>query len=108
MNRTAKGVVLGALGLGVVLGVVAGAGWKQPALANAALQPAGGPRYDVVLTEGHNLIVTDNQTNTLYFYSIEQDAGIGSDFKLRGKVDLTQVGKDTVKPTVYFKKEKEK
>ena len=58
-----------------------------------------GPRYSVVETEGHNLIVTDNQTQTLYFYTIDKDAKIGSDLKLRGKVDLKQVGKEVVKPS---------
>ena len=58
-----------------------------------------GPRYSVVETEGHNLLVTDNKTETLYFYTVDKDAKIGSDLKLRGKIDLKQVGKDVVKPT---------
>jgi hypothetical protein len=58
----------------------------------------GGPHYTVVETEGHNLIVTDNRTNTLYFYTIDKDAKIGSDLKLRGKLDLKQVGKEAIKP----------
>lgn len=65
-------------------------------------KPAGattGPRYSVVETEGHNLLVTDNRTETLYFYTIDKDAKIGSDLKLRGKIDLKQVGKEVVKPT---------
>ena len=57
-----------------------------------------GPRYSVIDTEGHNLIVTDNQTNTLYFYTIDKDAKIGSELKLRGSIDLTQMGKPTIKP----------
>ena len=52
----------------------------------------------MVETEGHNLLVTDNQTDILYFYTIDKDAKIGSDLKLRGKIDLKQVGKDVVKP----------
>jgi hypothetical protein len=58
-----------------------------------------GPRYSVVETEGHNLLVTDNKTEVLYFYTIDKDAKIGSDLKLRGKIDLKQVGKDVVKPS---------
>jgi hypothetical protein len=58
----------------------------------------GGPRYSVIETEGHNLIVTDNQSNTLYFYTIDKDAKIGSELHLRGTVDLKQVGKDVIKP----------
>ena len=42
-----------------------------------------GPRDTVVETEGHNLLVTDNQSDTLYFYTIDKDAKIGSDLKLR-------------------------
>jgi hypothetical protein len=51
-----------------------------------------------VMTEGHNLIVTDNRSNTLHFYTIDKDKEIGSDLHLRGSVDLTQVGKETIKP----------
>jgi len=59
---------------------------------------AGHPRYNVVATEGHNLIVTDNSTNTLYYYTIEREKPIGSELHLRGTVDLTQVGKPVIKP----------
>src|SRR5262245_6375005 len=34
------------------------------------------PRYSVVATEGHNLIVTDNSNHTLYFYTIEREKPI--------------------------------
>jgi hypothetical protein len=59
----------------------------------------GGPRYTVIETQGNNLLVTDNGTNTLYYYTIDKDEKIGADLKLRGSVDLTQVGKDTIKIT---------
>src|SRR5947209_860694 len=59
----------------------------------------GGPKYTVVETQGHNLLVTDNSTNTLYYYTIDKEEKIGADLKLRGSVDLTQVGKDTIKIT---------
>ena len=59
---------------------------------------SGIPHYTVVETEGHNLIVTDNHKNALYFYTIDKDAKIGSDLKLRGMVDLKQVGKEVIKP----------
>jgi hypothetical protein len=97
------------------------ASWKNPmSLALAALavavvavtlcwQPAqaqrgkgrGGAaasRYTVVDTEGHNLIVTDNQTNTLYFYTIDRGAEIGSPLKLRGSIDLKEVGQPVITP----------
>jgi uncharacterized protein (TIGR03000 family) len=57
------------------------------------------PRYTVGMTEGDNLIVTDNSKNMLYFYTVDKDKLAGSDLKLRGQIDLGQVGKLTVKPT---------
>ena len=30
------------------------------------------------MTEGHNLLVTDNASNSLYFYTIDKDKPIGS------------------------------
>ena len=69
----------------------------QPVRAEREAAAAGGPRYSVIDTEGHNLIVTDNQSNTLYFYTIEKDKEIGSELKLRGTIDLKQVGKPEIK-----------
>jgi hypothetical protein len=66
---------------------------------------AAGPRYSVVETEGHNLIVTDNKSNTLYFYTIDKDAAIGSALKLRGSVDLNKVGSPSIQPFVAKKKQ---
>ncbi len=56
-------------------------------------------RFSVVDTEAHNLIVTDNKTNTVYFYTIDKDKEVGSPLKLRGSIDLNQVGKATITPT---------
>jgi hypothetical protein len=71
----------------------------QPAQAQReASQQAVSPHYTVVFTEGHNLIVTDNQANKLCFYTIDKDKEIGSELKLRGTVDLSQVGKPEIKP----------
>jgi hypothetical protein len=81
----------------VVFALVVLARW-QPAQA-ASDVTSGGPHYTVVETEGHNLIVTDNKTNILYFYTIDKDAKIGSDLKLRGQLDLKQVGKKVLKPS---------
>jgi hypothetical protein len=61
--------------------------------------PSAGPRYSVVETEAHNLIVTDNRSNTLYFYTVDKDKEVGSPLKLRGSIDLNQVGKPVVEPT---------
>jgi hypothetical protein len=57
----------------------------------------GGPRYTVVETQGHNLLVTDNQKNMVYFYTVDKDEKVGADLKLRASVDLTQVGTDVIK-----------
>jgi hypothetical protein len=72
---------------------------SQPAFADRADSSFPGGRYSVVETEGHNLIVTDNKTNTLYFYTIDKDKEVGSELKMRGSVDLNQVGKETIQPT---------
>jgi hypothetical protein len=70
----------------------------HPVRADRDAGAGSGTHYSVIDTEGHNLIVTDNQTNTLYFYTIDKDKPIGSELKLRGTVDLKQVGKPTIKP----------
>jgi hypothetical protein len=72
---------------------------SQPARAERGDSPAAGARYSVVETEAHNLIVTDNKTNTLYFYTIDKDKEVGSELRLRGSIDLNQVGKPTISPT---------
>jgi hypothetical protein len=71
----------------------------QPARAQREDGSISGPRYSVIDSEGHNLIVTDNRTNTLYFYTIDKDKEVGSELKLRGTIDLNQVGKPVIKPT---------
>lgn len=74
----------------------------QPSISTAVTtQATGFPKYTVVMTEGHNLIVTDNSTNTVYFYTVDLDKAPGDDLKLRGSVDLTDVGKPVIKPKVH-------
>jgi hypothetical protein len=58
----------------------------------------GFPRYTVVDTEGTNLIVTDNQENVLYFYTVDKEEKPGADLKLRGSLNLKDVGKPTLTP----------
>ena len=57
--------------------------------------------YTVVITEAHNLLVTDNANNKLYFYTIDKDKPIGSPLKLRASVDLAQVGEEEIKLTPH-------
>ena len=71
-------------------------GLRQPALAQRAAPP--GIRYSVIGTEGHNLIVTDNQSHTLYFYTIDKDKDVGAELRLRATMDLTKVGQGIIKP----------
>jgi hypothetical protein len=70
----------------------------QPAFGGADQKAANGPHYTVVETEGHNLVVTDNQSNTLYFYTVDKGKAPGSELKLRAKVDLTKVGQPSIMP----------
>lgn len=91
--------LLAALIVGVVVGAFVAGSHAPPAFSRADDRGAMGfAHYNVVETEGHNLIVTDNQTNTLYFYTIDKDKTIGSELRLRGTVDLTQVGKPVLTP----------
>jgi hypothetical protein len=60
-----------------------------------------GAHYTVVMTEGHNLLVTDNAGNKLYFYTIDKDKPIGSPLKLRASLDLTKVGEEEIRITAH-------
>ena len=86
------------LGTVVLAGVTTGFRF-QPAKAAPDEASMTGPRYTVVDTEGSNLIVTDNRSNTLYFYAIDKDKEVGSELNLRGTIDLNQVGKSTIPVT---------
>lgn len=86
----------------IVFGVGFGLYAFRPAATTA--QPGGGagsPKYNVIETEGTNLLVTDNSTNTLYFYTVDPDKAPGEELKLRGTVDLTEVGKSAIKPKIH-------
>lgn len=70
----------------------------RPAIeAQQPTAPASG-KYTVVDTEGTNLVVVDNATNTLYFYTVDADKEVGSDLYLRGSLNLNDVGKPVLKP----------
>ncbi|MFO0844766.1 MAG: hypothetical protein U0797_20610 [Gemmataceae bacterium] len=98
MSENWKNRIPGAVALAVLAIVLVVLFRSPPALAQKEAA-AGFPRYSVMDTEGHNLIVTDNQTNTVYFYTIDKDKEIGTELKLRGTIDLTQVGKPVIKPS---------
>jgi hypothetical protein len=82
----------------VMVGLIA-LGRLQPVQAARDDALPTGPRYSVIETEAHNLIVTDNKSNTLYFYTIDKDKEVGSELKLRGTIDLSHVGKPGIMPT---------
>ena len=85
----------------VALGVLA---WPTFAQRRGFGPPDSAPRmmvgpahYTVVMTEGHNLLVTDNATNKLYFYTTDKDKPVGTPLKLRASLNLTDVGQPEVK-----------
>jgi hypothetical protein len=96
-----KGNRLWAVAL-IVFGVGLGLNAFRPNTTTA--QPGGatgGPRYTVIETEGTNLLVTDNASNTLYFYTVDPDKTVGDELKLRGSLDLNLVGKPGIKPVSH-------
>lgn len=95
-------------GLAAVLALIGiAAFWMASATretAEAAIETktkSGSARYTVVATEGHNLLVTDNTKDKLYFYTIDKDKPIGSPLKLRASLDLTKVGKEEINITPH-------
>jgi hypothetical protein len=92
MNR--KNGLLVLTGVALLFGVLSFMS-REPVQA-AEQGGAGSPKYTVVETQGHNLLVTDNSTNTLYYYTIDKDKEIGSDLKLRASVELKQVGSPVI------------
>ncbi len=110
MSLKWKASIVFAVAAALVGGLVLGMSLSQPAHAGAGTKGAGtkgtvtGPRYSVVHTEGTNLIVTDNRSNTLYFYTIDPEEKPGADLKLRGTVDLTQTGQSIIVPKLTKKK----
>jgi hypothetical protein len=70
---------------------------REPAQGQGGKAGGGGPKYTIIETQGHNLLVTDNSKNVVYFYTVDKDEKVGSDLKLRASVDLNQVGSPTIR-----------
>jgi hypothetical protein len=104
MNRNVTRTVALVVALGLGLGLGLTLNQAPPARAQADKGAVPG-RYTVVETEGTNLLVTDDHTNSVYFYAVDRDQPAGSDLKLRGTVDLNKVGKPVIKPQVIKEKE---
>jgi hypothetical protein len=98
MNAIWKSCLPLALGAGVVVVVVIILARWQPVEATNKSASGPFPRYSVVETEGYNLIVTDNRSQTVYFYTIDKDKQVGSELKLRGLIGLEKVGKRALRP----------
>src|SRR5262245_19220515 len=99
MRQTSRLWAVALIVFGLGLGVFA----FRP-LATTAQQPGAGgapARYTVIETEGTNLIVTDNSTNTLYFYTVDPEKAAGEDLKLRGELNLNEIGKPVIKPKTH-------
>jgi len=103
MKKVWHGVSFVALALVFALALTALLGGRQAALGRAAdeAKPGGGPRYSVIETQGHNLLVADNGANKLYYYTTDMDAPIGSPLKLRASLDLTKVGRPEITITPH-------
>jgi hypothetical protein len=93
-----KLLVPGLLVVALAIGLSATVFRAESAAQPAAQPAAAAPKYTVVETDGTNLLVVDNSSNTLYFYTLDQGKEVGDDLHLRGSLDLTQVGKPTLSP----------
>ena len=106
MVRAWKNLGVAGLLLGLAAGAFVGTSLSQPLFGGNQQDAASkSPRYTVVFTEGTNLGVTDNKTSTLYFYTVDPGAEPGADLKLRGTVDLSQVGQHVLRPRLLKKKQ---
>ena len=97
MTRNAIGWVVGVVATVALLGMFV----LRPVAAQQAgggAAPASGSKYTVVDTEGTNLLVVDNSTNTVYFYTVEPGKEVGDDLHLRGSLDLNKVGEKMLTP----------
>lgn len=83
---------------GVGLGIYGFRPTNSVAQGNAA---TSGSKYSIVETDGTNLLVVDNSINKMYFYTIDHDKQVGDELKLRGTLDLNQVGQKVIKPVVH-------
>lgn len=101
MNKNGSSKAYAVIGASIVALALLAVGYLQPTHAQPAGGSMAGPRYSIVETQGHNLIVTDNHSNQLYFYTVDRDQEVGAELKLRGQIDLNQVGKPMIKPLTH-------
>ena len=96
MTRKTLGWCLALVALAIAFGVF-GLRPRTEAQQAAAQAPAG-PRYTVIDTDASNLIVLDNGSNTVYFYTEDPGREVGDELHLRGSLDLNDVGKPVLRP----------
>jgi hypothetical protein len=95
MKPVLRNTLLIVLGVALLLGVA----WRMGAAESARpADPSGTAKFTVVSTDGAHIIVVDNATAKLYYYAIDRDGKIGDELKLRGTLDLNDVGKAILKP----------
>jgi hypothetical protein len=80
-----------------VLTVACGVAVFRPAVEAQAPAAVANKQHMVVDSDGTNLVVVDNATDTLYFYTVEPGKEVGDDLHLRGTIDLKEVGKPVLK-----------
>ena len=96
MSRKTLGLWTALVVLVIAFGVF---GFRPRTEAQQARPEAtAGPKYTVVDSEGTNLEVVDNASNTLYFYCVDPGKEVGEELHLRGSVDLNDVGKPVLRP----------
>ena len=84
---------------GIAIGVVVGQNRTALAQGDSMGSPGGGSsRYSVIETQATNLLVTDNRSNRLYYYTVDRGKSPGAPLKLRGSLDLNQVGQPSITP----------
>jgi hypothetical protein len=103
MEKVSQNRILAVCVVALAVALIALVSTNRPVLGRADTDAKTGaaPHYTVVETQGHNLLVTDNATNTIYFYTVDKDRPIGSPLKLRASVDLTKVGAEEIRITPH-------
>ncbi len=96
MTRKTLGLCMAIVGLVIVLSAF---GFRPETRAQQPATPATtGAKYNVIETDASNLIVVDNASNIVYFYTEDPGKEVGNDLHLRGSIDLNEVGKAVIRP----------
>lgn len=102
MSNTKRGTAaLAVFGIGLALFSFR----PSPSAAQSGGGAAGVPKYTVVETDGTNLLVVDNSSNTMYYYTVDPGKEVGEPLHIRGTIDLNEVGKPSITPK-HAKKDK--